>query len=37
MHPLLSGSPAVDAGDPKFAPPALYDQRGPEFVASGTR
>jgi hypothetical protein len=30
-HDLLPGSPAVDAGDPNFAPPPLYDQRGPGF------
>jgi hypothetical protein len=26
---LLSGSPAIDAGDPNFTPPPAYDQRGP--------
>jgi hypothetical protein len=30
-HALLPGSPAVDAGDPSFAPPPWYDQRGPNF------
>src|SRR5205823_155444 len=24
----LTGSPAIDAGDPNFTPPPLYDQRG---------
>jgi hypothetical protein len=28
---LQPGSPAIDAGDPNFAPPPLYDQRGPGF------
>ena len=28
---LLPGSPAIDAGDPNFAPPPYYDQRGPGF------
>ncbi|MGE5303215.1 MAG: choice-of-anchor Q domain-containing protein [Alphaproteobacteria bacterium] len=28
---LLPGSPAIDAGDPKFTPPPYYDQRGPVF------
>jgi hypothetical protein len=28
-HALLPGSPAVDAGDPSFAPPPIFDQRGP--------
>lgn len=27
-HALLTGSPAIDAGDPNFTPPPLYDQRG---------
>ena len=27
-HNLLTGSPALDAGDPNFTPPPLYDQRG---------
>ena len=27
-HNLLTGSPAIDAGDPNFTPPPLYDQRG---------
>jgi hypothetical protein len=30
-HELLPGSPAIDAGDPNFAPPPYYDQRGPVF------
>ena len=30
-HELLPGSPAIDAGDPSFAPPPFYDQRGPDF------
>ena len=30
-HELLTGSPAIDAGDPNFTPPPLYDQRGPGF------
>ena len=35
-HELLSGSPAIDAGDPNFDPnafnpPMLYDQRGPSY------
>ena len=30
-HQLLLGSPAIDAGDPKFAPPPFYDQRGNNF------
>jgi hypothetical protein len=30
-HELLKGSPAIDAGDPNFTPPPLYDQRGPGF------
>ena len=35
-HALLSGSPAIDKGDPNFNPndfnpPMLYDQRGPGF------
>ena len=30
-HELLSGSPAIDAGDPNFTPPPWYDQRGPDF------
>jgi len=27
----LPGSPAIDAGDPNFAPPPFSDQRGPGF------
>jgi hypothetical protein len=36
-HALLPGSPAINAGDPNFTPPPLYDQRGPGFdrVRSG--
>ena len=41
-HALLTGSPAMDAGDPNFDPnafnpPMLYDQRGPGYdrVAHG--
>jgi hypothetical protein len=30
-HPLLPGSPAIDAGDPNFTPPPFFDQRGPGF------
>jgi hypothetical protein len=30
-HALLPGSPAIDAGDPSFTPPPLYDQRGSPF------
>jgi len=30
-HALLPGSPAIDMGDPKFAPPPLFDQRGSGF------
>jgi hypothetical protein len=30
-HALLTGSPAIDAGNPSFTPPPLYDQRGPSF------
>jgi hypothetical protein len=30
-HELLTGSPAIDAGDPTFTPPPYYDQRGPDF------
>jgi hypothetical protein len=30
-HALSLGSPAIDAGDPSFTPPPLYDQRGPGF------
>jgi hypothetical protein len=30
-HALLPGSPAIDAGDPKFTPPPFYDQRGSGF------
>ena len=36
-HALLPGSPAINAGDPNFTPPPLYDQRGPGFdrIVSG--
>jgi hypothetical protein len=30
-HMLLPGSPAIDAGDPNFAPPPFHDQRGSCF------
>jgi len=30
-HELLTGSPAIDTGDPNFTPPPDYDQRGPGF------
>jgi hypothetical protein len=30
-HLPLLGSPAIDAGDPNFAPPPFHDQRGPCF------
>jgi hypothetical protein len=30
-HELLTGSPAIDAGDPSFAPPPENDQRGPLY------
>jgi hypothetical protein len=30
-HALSPGSPAINAGDPNFAPPPFYDQRGPGF------
>jgi hypothetical protein len=30
-HELLTGSPAIDAGDPNFTPPPDYDQRGSGF------
>lgn len=31
-HALLSGSPAINTGDPAFVPPPDYDQRGVPFV-----
>jgi hypothetical protein len=31
-HALLSGSPAIDAGDPYFTPPPEFDRRGEGFV-----
>ena len=30
-HALLPASPAINKGDPNFAPPPLYDQRGEGF------
>ena len=30
-HALLSGSPAINSGDPNFTPPPDFDQRGPGF------
>ena len=30
-HALLTGSPAIGAGDPSFTPPPEFDQRGPGF------
>jgi hypothetical protein len=30
-HELLTGSPAIDTGNPSFTPPPLYDQRGPLY------
>jgi len=30
-HALLPGSLAIDAGDPSFTPPPIFDQRGPGF------
>ena len=30
-HELLIGSPAINAGDPNFTPPPVYDQRGPGY------
>ena len=30
-HELLPGSPAINASDPNFTPPPLYDQRGVGF------
>jgi predicted outer membrane repeat protein len=30
-HALLPGSPAINAGDPSFTPPPVYDQRGPGY------
>ena len=30
-HELLPGSPAINAGDPSFTPPPLFDQRGLGF------
>jgi hypothetical protein len=30
-HGLLSGSPAIDTGNPNFTPPPFTDQRGPGF------
>jgi CSLREA domain-containing protein len=31
-HALLTGSPAIDAGDPSFSPPPDFDQRGNPFT-----
>ena len=31
-HELLTGSPAINMGDPNFTPPPTYDQRGNPFV-----
>jgi hypothetical protein len=31
-HALLLGSPAIDAGDPEFAPPPAFDQRGAPYA-----
>ncbi|MEY2488418.1 MAG: hypothetical protein QOC70_360 [Verrucomicrobiota bacterium] len=30
-HELLTGSPAIDAGNPSFTPPPSNDQRGPPY------
>lgn len=30
-HELLTGSPAINAGNPNFTPPPWYDQRGPGY------
>lgn len=30
-HALLTGSPAINAGDPNFNPPPFFDQRGPGY------
>ena len=30
-HELLTGSPAINAGDPNFTPPPFHDQRGPDY------
>jgi hypothetical protein len=30
-HALLTGSAAINAGDPSFTPPPIYDQRGPGY------
>jgi nitrous oxidase accessory protein NosD len=30
-HRLLTGSPAIDLGDPNFTSPPFYDQRGPGY------
>jgi hypothetical protein len=34
-HELLTGSPAIDTGDPSFTPPPLHDQRGYARVFNG--
>ena len=31
-HELLTGSPAIDTGNPSFTPPPSNDQRGPAYV-----
>ena len=31
-HELLTGSPAIDTGDPNFTPPPSYDQRGSPYA-----
>ena len=31
-HALLPASPAINAGNPNFTPPPLYDQRGPGYA-----
>ena len=31
-HALLPGSPAIDTGNPSFAPPPFFDQRGAGFL-----
>ncbi len=35
-HELLTGSPAIDTGNPSFTPPPANDQRGPLMCASLT-
>ena len=36
-HALLTGSPAIDAGDPDFSSPPQFDQRGAPRVIDGDR